>query len=224
MAVSFDGDGTLWDFDTAMLRALEESAQFLRYAGITPHDGSMTAAWLKAVRDEVAARPEYTRRSMEEIRLAAFEDAVRRCGSDRLDVAKVVYESFMRARFAKLELYPDVREALMSLGQTYRLALVTNGNTYPERVGLDELLDVVVVAFDCGHYKPDPEIYRYAIRRLGVAPAACLHVGDHPIEDVRAAQQAGLRTAWINRDDSRWELDVNPDIVITKLSELPSYL
>jgi putative hydrolase of the HAD superfamily len=184
----------------------------------------MTAAWLKAVRDEVAARPEYRRRSMEDIRLAAFEDALRRCGPDRLDVAKAVYESFMQARFAKLELYPDVREALMSLGQTHRLALVTNGNTYPERVGLDELLDVVVVAFDCGHYKPDPEIYRYAVRRLGVAPAACLHVGDHPIEDVRAAQQAGLRTAWINRDGSRWELDITPDIVISNLSELPSYL
>jgi putative hydrolase of the HAD superfamily len=53
----------------------------------------------------------------------------------------------MAVRFARITLYPDVPDALEALTRSgRRLALITNGNTYPDRVGLGDAFDVVVIA------------------------------------------------------------------------------
>ena len=109
---------------------------------------------------------------------------------------------------------------LATLKDNFKLALVTNENTHPESVGLSSVFDAVVIAADCGHRKPDPGIYRHAVKRLSVVPEECLHVGDDPLEDVRAAKLAGLRAAWLNRAGATWNPDLTPDLTIRSLSEL----
>ncbi len=219
-ALSFDGDGTLWDFDAAMWLALEEAAAAFARAGLR-HDGTpVTAAWLRTVRDEIAQQPDAARCSLEEVRLAAFRDAIRRCGSHQPQLATEIYDAYMQTRFSRLELFPDVHTALSNLGRRYSLAVVTNGNTVPARLGIEALFHVVVIASDCGYRKPDPAIFRYAIERLGVTPGECLHVGDDPVDDICAAHEAGLRTAWINRNGAAWTGPVDPDLVLGDLREL----
>jgi 2-haloalkanoic acid dehalogenase type II len=220
-AVTFDGDGTLWDFEAAMRAALEHAAATLRAAGLRREGGEeVTADWLKQVRDEVAARPEMSRASMEAIRRESFHDAVGR-DAGRAELADAVYERYMDDRFALLELFPDVHDTLGRLRGHVRLALVTNGNTHPTRVGLGELFDDVVIAFECGYQKPDPRIYDLVARRLGVAPAGCAHVGDHPTEDVEAARAAGMTGVWINRLGAAWPSSVPPpDLEIHDLAGL----
>jgi 2-haloalkanoic acid dehalogenase type II len=220
-AITFDGDGTLWDFETAMRRALEWAAQRFRCAGAD----SVTAGWLSDVRDEVASRVEYRTASMETIRYASFIEAIRRRAPDRLDLAEDIYSHYMTDRFGSLDLYPEVREVLAELGVTYRLALVTNGNTRPERLGLERLLPVSVVAADQGVRKPDPAIYRLAADRLGVPINSCLHVGDDPWEDVVAAREAGMSAVWMLRTGAEWPeaFGATPPI-IRSLSELPALI
>ena len=45
-------------------------------------------------------------------------------------------------------------------------------------------------------FKPDPEILRYACKRLNVSPEETLYVGDHPF-DVVCAHAASVHAAWI---------------------------
>lgn len=50
-----------------------------------------------------------------------------------------------------------------------------------------------------GVAKPDPEIYRRVVRRLGFQPAAALYVGDGGDDELAGAERAGLRAcraAW----------------------------
>jgi putative hydrolase of the HAD superfamily len=50
-------------------------------------------------------------------------------------------------------------------------------------------------------------------------------VGDHPETDVKGAQEAGLRTAWINRNGETWPDDLpEPDAVVTTIPELQELL
>lgn len=56
--------------------------------------------------------------------------------------------------------------------------------------GLLDMLDVVLSNEDVRRPKPDPEIYRLAAQRLGVAPRRVLVVEDHPL-GVQAAKDAG---------------------------------
>ncbi|MEV4323735.1 HAD family hydrolase [Microbispora rosea] len=47
-----------------------------------------------------------------------------------------------------------------------------------------------------------------------------LHVGDNPVDDVVAAQRAGLDTVWINRDRLEWTHDKAPSMAAADLREL----
>lgn len=60
-----------------------------------------------------------------------------------------------------------------------------------QRLGLLEIFDAVVISAEVGRMKPDPEIFRLALGRLGVAPEAAAFVDDLP-ENVQAARALGL--------------------------------
>lgn len=59
-----------------------------------------------------------------------------------------------------------------------------------ERSHLDGYLDVMLSNEDVAHAKPDPEIYRLAMDRLGVTPPEVLIVEDNE-HGIQAAQAAG---------------------------------
>ncbi len=69
--------------------------------------------------------------------------------------------------------------------------------------------------------KPARPIFDEAVSRADVAAQQTLHVGDHPEIDIAGAQDAGLRTAWINRNGDSWPEHVAaPDAIIFTIAEL----
>src|SRR5664279_1813665 len=92
--ISFDGDGTLWDFQSSMRTALARSAEAINAAGLGHDEGPVTASWLAGVRDEVASWPELHGAGMDVIRLVAFEEALQRCGSARPELAPVICDRY----------------------------------------------------------------------------------------------------------------------------------
>ena len=74
--------------------------------------------------------------------------------------------------------------------------------------------------------KPDAQIFLAAAARLGVPPAAILHVGDDPLLDMVGARDAGLRTAWINRAGESWPtaLGPPPELDLRDLGALADWL
>ena len=59
---------------------------------------------------------------------------------------------------------------------------------------------VIVSSGTEGISKPDPEIFRRAVSRIGVRADEAFYVGDLPYTDAKAAASAGLRSVWLNRD------------------------
>lgn len=55
------------------------------------------------------------------------------------------------------------------------------------------LIDVPLISYEQGLYKPDPELYRRMIERLEVKPEECLYVGDGGSKELFAAREAGMR-------------------------------
>jgi 2-haloacid dehalogenase len=68
--------------------------------------------------------------------------------------------------------------------------------------------DAVLCAEIFRHYKPDSETYLGAAEMLGCKPREVMMVAAHP-NDLRAAQNLGLRTAFVPRP--REHGDRNPD-------------
>jgi len=104
--------------------------------------------------------------------------------------------------------------------------IVTNGSRYQlhtiRALGLDERTSCIVVSDLVGYRKPEAAIFLTAADKLGVRPAKILFVGDNPEADVWGAHRAGMRTAWLHRDQT-WPsttIERCADFTIGSLDEL----
>jgi putative hydrolase of the HAD superfamily len=133
----------------------------------------------------------------------------------------------MQRQKMKLVLFDDVAPVLDGLKKNgLALGMVSNVDSDMssefERLGLTALLDVIVTSSDAGVGKPDPGIFREALRRAGVAPGAATFVGDQYQVDVVGARGAGLTGILLDRTDHYREITDCPRI--KSLTELPRYL
>ncbi len=69
---------------------------------------------------------------------------------------------------------------------------------------LDGYFKEKIVSGDVGLRKPDPEIYRYTLKTLGVSGADCLFV-DNSVENLRAAEAFGITPILFNRDGEDYD-------------------
>lgn len=132
--------------------------------------------------------------SLEETVLAL----ARRCGGEP-DSAGVARAAGRRLDLTRTLLRSDratlaVLDELRSRGLP--LALVSDSSAETPALWLDSPLSerVSVTAFSClvGVRKPDPAIYLYAVRRLGVDPRQCLYVGDGGGGELSGAAALGM--------------------------------
>jgi putative hydrolase of the HAD superfamily len=122
----------------------------------------------------------------------------------------------------------NAKSALQELHRTYRLGIVSNF-AIPECVtrlldqqGLLELFEVIVVSAAVNKRKPHPEIFQIALQKLKLNPTEAAFVGDTVEADIQGAQEAGMKTVYIERRPQKELETTTPDQTIKNLSELPT--
>ncbi len=115
---------------------------------------------------------------------------------------------------------PDAEVALALLRAAgLRTAVISNSNgsarSILETLGLARHLEFVLDSFEVGIEKPDPRIFRMALERAGVAPAAAIYVGDLYSVDVLGARAAGMDALLLDPGGCWGERDCRaaPDLV-----------
>ncbi len=97
----------------------------------------------------------------------------------------------------------ELLEAVRSVG--IATGIVTN-NSVSEQVGklrslgVEHLIDHLVISEEAGCSKPDEKIFRIALERAGARPDEVVMVGDHWENDIVAASRVGIRGVWFNRE------------------------
>lgn len=118
----------------------------------------------------------------------------------------------------------DVLHAITKMG--LKIGLICNTGATPgftQRVflgqaGIAQFFDVLVFSDEERLSKPAPRIFHLTLERLGAVPEQTVHVGDHALNDVVGAKQAGLRAIWLRRDPAA-ACSVKPDASIDSLRE-----
>lgn len=137
-------------------------------------------------------------------RLARFRRLVQlqggHAGDHEIEAAARAYRAaYIVARQA-------VRGAVQVLETLHRhgpIAVVSN-NVLAEQVdkaavcGIDRHVDALVISEEVGVMKPDPEIFRIALDRIGARPEEAIMVGDSWDADIAGARAAGIRAIWYN--------------------------
>ena len=196
-AVVFDVFGTVVDWRSGVA---EEFKRVGARVGARADWLELTSQWrtlypptlLRVVSGETPWRPldELHRMMLDEVlaehALTQFTD------DDRADLV---------GAWHRLKPWPDSRDGLSRLRDTHITATLSNGGTallihlaHAGRLPFDTILSTELIH----SYKPDPRVYRMAAELLEVPPRRLLMAACH-LEDLRAAADAGLRTAYIPR-------------------------
>ena len=125
-------------------------------------------------------------------------------------------------------LYNDTVPTLQRLHDDgYKLAIVSNWDTpldpLTERLGIAKYFDVITASHDVRvrSAKPDPHIFEYTLKAVGVSAEETVHVGDTYEADIVGAREVGIRPILIDRENphvDRWSE------TIRSLAELPELL
>ena len=139
--ITFDMDDTLWDFQSAMERALELTLEQLRV--MAPGDAArkLTVQQMMEIRDEVASELGEGATTQEEIRYTAMVRTVEHVGFRARGAAEELYRLYWEARVAGARPFDDVAGVLAALRSRFRLGIISNGNNTPQMVGLDDVFD-----------------------------------------------------------------------------------
>ena len=218
--VSFDGDMTLWDFLQVMRHSLQKTLEELQKQVKSQKVSDLTIKKMIDIRNRYAEDVQGKIWNLEEIRKGAFERTLEYVDHPDENLAAHLNTLYRKHRFEDIELYPDVIPTFDVLGQHFKIGLLSNGNTYPERCGLENYFKFVVFSQDIQVEKPDPRFFEIAAEQSGFELTKMLHVGDSLVNDVHGAKNVGGLTVWLNRNGETNNTEITPDYEVTSLTEI----
>lgn len=201
-AVIFDMDGVLIDAKEWHYEALNRALGLFGYA-ISRYDHMVTYDGLP------------TRRKLE---MLSLERGLPRGLHDFINEMKQAYTNeLIHSRCKPVFAHEYALSQLRARG--YRLAVASNSirptvDLMMDRARLSPYLEFSLSNQDVKKAKPDPEIYRVAIERLGLDPSRCLIVEDNP-NGIKAAQASGAHVMEVGSVE-----DVHLDAVLGRIRQI----
>lgn len=201
--VLFDFDDTLFDHTRALvegLRALRSSQPRLRSKPFARVVGEYERL-LELIQPGRPGGPV----THSQARAARFQRLDRWLGgSGDADNAQAWSAEYRAAYQAARTPVPGAVALLRDLKGRVGVGIVTNNHTAEQQeklaaLGLTEWIDFMVTSEAAGVAKPDPAIFRPALRAAGVSPDQATMVGDSWAADIVGARAAGLSAVWLHR-------------------------
>jgi putative hydrolase of the HAD superfamily len=92
------------------------------------------------------------------------------------------------------------------------------------KLGINRFFNAVLVSEEVGWRKPHTKIFEEALKRLEVTAEETVYVGDSPLEDIKGAKAAGMKTVFVPSQfysmKDLYESQQKPDIIMKDTQEL----
>jgi putative hydrolase of the HAD superfamily len=210
-AVIFDLDGTLLNRDESVKKFIDNQYERLN-------------KWVRHIPKEV-----YITRFIElDNRGYVWKDKVYQQLVGEFEITGITWEGLLQDYISQFQKncvpFPNLLSMLEELrSNNLILGMITNGigqfqMDNIKALGIEKYFKTILVSEWEGIKKPDPQIFKRSLDQLNVLPNESLFVGDHPDNDVKAAQNVGMKGIW--KKDFQWD-NVEADFIVDDLEELP---
>lgn len=155
-----------------------------------------------------------------------YEQLIREFGIQGIS-QEILLEDYIHRFQSHCIPFPGLIETLTELkNRSIRLGIITNGRGELQlesirSLGISAYFDAILVSAIEGIAKPDPRIFEKALDMLGIKAEEAMYVGDHPGNDVQAANAAGLISVW--KKDAHYKM-AEADYVIEELKEITTLI
>jgi putative hydrolase of the HAD superfamily len=110
--------------------------------------------------------------------------------------------------------------------KSVKLGIITNGKGQFQMhsikaLGIENYFHTILISEWEGISKPDPRLFQKALDQLKVLANESVFVGDHPRNDIQAAQKIGMKTIW--KKDEAYK-SAEADFVIEDLKSIPGII
>ena len=209
--ITFDLDDTLWPVTEVIIRAEACCQQWLQ-AHYPDAAQVLAGEQLRQIQQQLLSRQPQYRHNLSALRRDTLAQGFQQASYSPAQSRQLAQQAFRVFHDARNEVcfFPGTLDTLAALAEHYRLGALSNGNADLKKIGVASLFDFHHSAESVGRRKPAADMFYAALRSAGVAAAECVHVGDHPDEDVAAAQNAGFHAVWANPLTRRWPADRDP--------------
>ena len=197
-ALVFDVFGTCVDWRTSLIG---DFTKWSEKRGIKADWTALVDGWravYAASMDEVRKNPQNGYVILDVLHRRSLEKLVAQFKIQGLTEADLHH---LTLGWHRLHSWPDTNAGLSRLKKKYIISPLSNGNValltnMAKFAGMP--WDLIMSAELFEHYKPDPETYLGAARLLCLRPDEVMMVAAHN-NDLKAAQQQGLKTAFVAR-------------------------
>ena len=198
--VTFDLDDTLWDSSDSIRTSEQSMRHWLAF--VEPRILQLDRIGLAEVRAALRKEHPGLEHDVTEMRMQFVAACLKRAGAEpqvATDIAAVAVRKLRDGRNL-VRLYPGARATVLSLRERFMVGSLTNGNAEVGKTPLSNCFHFSIAASDVGAAKPEPEMFRAALERAGVAPSEAVHVGNHPENDIAAANAVGIRSVLVDHE------------------------
>lgn len=211
-AVFFDIDNTLYDSARLSSKARRNSVLAMIDAGLDkPFEEVLDD--LQEIIEEYGSNYPYH-----------YDTLLDRYGlKDPMKIIAAGVVAYEHTKIGYLKPFPGVVPALMRLYQHYGLGVISNGVPIKQweklvGLGLHHFFKVLVTSGECGHEKPEPEIFQLALERMDILPDEAVMIGDKRDCDMEGAMAAGIKGILFVRGEAKSLNEINsfshlPDIL-----------
>ena len=143
---------------------------------------------------------------------------------------KAALNAFFQKYLDSLELRPYAKKLIKRIKEHCKLGLISNFTFAPVvyaslgKLDINRYFDTVIVSHENGWRKPHKRIFQDALRKLQVKAEETVFIGDSPVEDIKGAVAAGIKTVFVPSQfytlKNLYDSNQKPDYVATGLDEI----
>lgn len=217
-AIFFDIDGTLYSTSQFAAKARAASVDAMIGAGVRMDAEELLAELGEVIREFSSNYDGHFDNLLRRIPRRVYK------GTNPALIIAAGVVAYHETKFRELEPYEDAYEVLRRLAHTDLIrGVITEGLTIKQaekliRLRLSQFLmpHAIFISHQLGISKPNIKLYQRACSDLNLKPAQCVYVGDNPHTDIDPANQVGLVTVRLLREEKFKDVkgESEPDYLI----------